>query len=139
MKTLTPWGVISECRLVLRKLARGADSASRAPIVAAFATVALVFSLPARTTAADAPPPTANQLKLLFSGPQDLTDTWGKLHFGVTPVRLVSIVGNTLIVTGLDAMDGTPVLDVKPYIPEFDSADRPTQADWVPDMLKGYF
>ena len=58
---------------------------------------------------------------------------------GVTPVRLVSIVGNTLIVTGLDAMDGTPVLDVKPYIPEFDSADRPTQADWVPDMLKGYF
>ena len=34
MKTLTPWGVISECRLVLRKLARGADSASRASIVA---------------------------------------------------------------------------------------------------------
>ena len=58
---------------------------------------------------------------------------------GVTPVRLVSIQGNTLIVTGLDAMDGTPVLDVKPYIPEFDSVERSSQAGWVPDMLKGYF
>ena len=27
--------------------------------------------------------------KMLFSGRQDVTDTWGKLHFGVTPVRLI--------------------------------------------------
>jgi tRNA-Thr(GGU) m(6)t(6)A37 methyltransferase TsaA len=58
---------------------------------------------------------------------------------GVTPVKLVSIQGNTLIVTGLDAMDGTPVLDVKPYIPEFDGVENSKQADWVPAMLKGYF
>ena len=58
---------------------------------------------------------------------------------GVTPVKLVSINGNTLIVTGLDAMDGTPVLDIKPYIPQFDSAENSQQADWVPAMLKGYF
>jgi len=58
---------------------------------------------------------------------------------GVTPVRLVSIEGNTLIVTGLDAMDGTPVLDVKPFIPEFDSVEKSKRADWVPEMLKGYF
>jgi len=58
---------------------------------------------------------------------------------GVTPMRLVSIAGNTLIVMGLDAMDGTPVLDVKPYIPEFDSVEKSKQADWVPEMLKGYF
>lgn len=31
----------------------------------------------------------SSQLKLLFSGPQDLADTWGKLHFAVTPVRLI--------------------------------------------------
>ncbi len=30
-----------------------------------------------------------SQLKLLISGPQDLADTWGKLHFAVTPVRLI--------------------------------------------------
>jgi tRNA (adenine37-N6)-methyltransferase len=58
---------------------------------------------------------------------------------GVTPVRLVSIQGNVLTVTGLDAMDGTPVLDVKPYIPQFDSVEKSQQAAWVPDMLKGYF
>ncbi len=58
---------------------------------------------------------------------------------GVTPAKLVSIAGNVLTVTGLDAMDGTPVLDVKPFIPEFDSVTQSTQADWVPAMLKGYF
>jgi len=58
---------------------------------------------------------------------------------GVTPVRLVAIEGNTLIVTGLDAMDGTPVLDVKPYIPQFDGVENSKGAAWVPEMLKGYF
>lgn len=58
---------------------------------------------------------------------------------GVTPVRLISITGNVLTVTGLDAMDGTPVLDIKPFIPEFDSVENSKQASWVPDMLKGYF
>lgn len=58
---------------------------------------------------------------------------------GVTPARLISIQGNVLTVTGLDAMDGTPVLDVKPFIPEFDSVENSKQADWVPAMLKGYF
>jgi hypothetical protein len=36
-----------------------------------------------------APAPLAAPLRLLFSGPQDVTDTWGKLNFGVTPVRLI--------------------------------------------------
>ncbi len=58
---------------------------------------------------------------------------------GVTPVRLVSIQGNVLTVTGLDAMDGTPVLDVKPYIPEFDRVDDVKMPDWVATMVKGYF
>ena len=58
---------------------------------------------------------------------------------GVTPVKLVSVKGNMLIVTGLDAMDGTPVLDVKPYIPEFDSASNVKMPDWVATMVQGYF
>ncbi len=33
--------------------------------------------------------PAAPTWKLLFSGSQDITDTWGSLHFGVTPVRLI--------------------------------------------------
>jgi tRNA-Thr(GGU) m(6)t(6)A37 methyltransferase TsaA len=36
--------------------------------------------------------------------------------------RLQRIEGNTLFVTGLDCMDGTPLLDLKPYFPSTDSA-----------------
>jgi len=39
---------------------------------------------------------------------------------GLTVVKLVKREGAVLHVTGLDAYDGTPVLDLKPYIPEFD-------------------
>jgi tRNA (adenine37-N6)-methyltransferase len=34
---------------------------------------------------------------------------------GLTTVKLLHIEGNTLTVAGLDAWDGTPVLDIKPY------------------------
>ncbi len=37
---------------------------------------------------------------------------------GVTVVQLLSIDGNLLVVKGLDALDGTPVLDIKPYLAE---------------------
>ena len=44
---------------------------------------------------------------------------------GITAVRLLEIRGSTLTVQGLDAIDGSPVLDLKPYIPEFDRIGRP--------------
>ena len=42
-------------------------------------------------------------------------------HLGVSVVPLLGREGNTLIVRGLDAIDGTPVLDIKPYLPEYDA------------------
>lgn len=36
---------------------------------------------------------------------------------GTTTVRLLSVDGRTLRVRGLDALDGSPVLDIKPYMP----------------------
>jgi tRNA-Thr(GGU) m(6)t(6)A37 methyltransferase TsaA len=39
---------------------------------------------------------------------------------GLSVVRLLGIDGNVLEVEGLDLLDGTPVLDVKPYVREFD-------------------
>ncbi|HOB97289.1 MAG TPA: hypothetical protein PKM43_00925 [Verrucomicrobiota bacterium] len=49
-----------------------------------------LMSARAQAPAGPAPSaPRAAQVRLLFSGPQDVTDTWGKLHFGVTPVRLI--------------------------------------------------
>jgi len=40
---------------------------------------------------------------------------------GKATVRLLERRGNILKVKGLDAIDGTPVIDIKPYIPGYDS------------------
>ncbi|XP_068614185.1 tRNA (adenine(37)-N6)-methyltransferase-like [Brachionichthys hirsutus] len=40
---------------------------------------------------------------------------------GLTLARLDEIVGDTIHLSDIDMIDGTPVLDIKPYIPEYDS------------------
>jgi tRNA-Thr(GGU) m(6)t(6)A37 methyltransferase TsaA len=40
---------------------------------------------------------------------------------GLSVVRLLGVAGRTLQVAGLDLLDGTLVLDIKPYVPAFDS------------------
>lgn len=42
---------------------------------------------------------------------------------GISVVRLTRIDGNILQVKDLDIVDGTPLLDIKPYVPEFDLID----------------
>ncbi|RZN36841.1 MAG: tRNA (N6-threonylcarbamoyladenosine(37)-N6)-methyltransferase TrmO [Methanosarcinales archaeon] len=42
---------------------------------------------------------------------------------GITTVKIIRRDENRLVVRGLDAVDGTPVLDVKPYIPQLDEGD----------------
>ena len=39
---------------------------------------------------------------------------------GISAVRLVRIEGNILHIEDVDIVDGTPLLDIKPYVPEFD-------------------
>ncbi len=58
---------------------------------------------------------------------------------GVTAVELRGITGNVLAVRGLDALDGTPVLDIKPYIPAFDRIAEPRTPEWVASFMEGYF
>jgi len=41
-------------------------------------------------------------------------------HIGLSIVELLSVEGNRLRVRGVDILDGTPLLDIKPYIPQFD-------------------
>ena len=50
---------------------------------------------------------------------------------GVATVKLVEQQGNTLKVTGLDAVDGTPVLDIKPHIPGSDSPAAAKTPEWL--------
>lgn len=49
---------------------------------------------------------------------------------GITVVKLLERKGNSLKVVGLDAIDGSPVLDIKPYLPK-DCITETQQADWV--------
>ena len=39
---------------------------------------------------------------------------------GISIVKLLSRMENTLTVEGIDTLDGTPLLDIKPYVPDFD-------------------
>jgi len=48
-------------------------------------------------------------------------------HIGLTTVKLLERSGNILRVQGLDAIDGSPVIDIKPYTPGHDAAEaRPS-------------
>ncbi len=58
---------------------------------------------------------------------------------GITAVRIVRVEPGRLVVRGLDALDGTPVLDVKPYAPIFDRVDDARVPDWFTAMMPGYF
>ena len=50
---------------------------------------------------------------------------------GKSTVRLRQRRDNILTVEGLDAIDGTPVIDIKPYIPGYDSVDNAKVPSWV--------
>jgi len=43
---------------------------------------------------------------------------------GITVVKLKERKGNRLIVEGLDALDGTPVIDIKPFVRTFDTGEE---------------
>jgi tRNA-Thr(GGU) m(6)t(6)A37 methyltransferase TsaA len=43
---------------------------------------------------------------------------------GVSVVRLLSVEDNLLSLANLDVLDGTPLLDIKPYIPDFDAPEE---------------
>lgn len=50
-------------------------------------------------------------------------------HIGLSIVRLVQVSGTTISFEGADMLSGTPLLDIKPYIPEFDTF-KVTQIGW---------
>ncbi|MDY6865757.1 MAG: tRNA (N6-threonylcarbamoyladenosine(37)-N6)-methyltransferase TrmO [Halobacteriota archaeon] len=52
---------------------------------------------------------------------------------GISIVELIEIKGNILSVNGVDMVDGTPLLDIKPYIPEFDERDD-VRTGWLNEV-----
>jgi len=49
----------------------------------------------------------------------------------ITTVKLISHEGNTIKVKGLDILDGTPIIDIKPYWPVYDKVENGKIPDWV--------
>jgi len=60
---------------------------------------------------------------------------------GLSVVELLEFSPETgeMVVRGLDAVNGTPVLDIKPYIANFDSRPDATVPEWVAEHLNSHF
>ena len=61
-------------------------------------------------------------------------------RIGVTVCELMSVrPGGEIEVRGLDAIDGTPVLDIKPYMREFVPRGDVTQPEWSAELMRNYW
>lgn len=60
-------------------------------------------------------------------------------RIGVTVCRLLSVDGTRLEVSGLDAIDGTPVLDIKPFMRDFAPRGAVREPDWAVELMAGYW
>lgn len=58
---------------------------------------------------------------------------------GSSIVKLLSVNGSTLKVSGLDAVDGTPVIDIKPVVREFLPNEEILQPEWETELMKNYW
>jgi tRNA-Thr(GGU) m(6)t(6)A37 methyltransferase TsaA len=60
-------------------------------------------------------------------------------RLGVSRCTLVRVEGLTLHVRALDAIDGTPVLDIKPYMKEFSPLGDVRQPEWASSLMERYY
>ncbi len=60
-------------------------------------------------------------------------------QIGLTICRILKVDGLKLYVEGLDAVDGTPVLDIKPWVKEFGPRGEIKQPEWISQLMQGYW
>jgi len=60
-------------------------------------------------------------------------------RIGVTTCAIVKIDGTRLWVSELDAVDGTPVLDIKPHLSGFGPRTPVREPAWAKELMRGYF
>jgi tRNA (adenine37-N6)-methyltransferase len=58
---------------------------------------------------------------------------------GASSCKILKVDGLTVTVQALDAIDGTPVIDLKPYIKEFAPQEETKQPIWASDLMKNYY
>ena len=70
----------------------------------------------------------------LTNTPRGVFSTRTPMHpnsIGLSVVELVSVKDNIVTIKGVDILDGTPLLDIKPYIENFDKIDKETKSGWM--------
>ncbi len=60
-------------------------------------------------------------------------------RIGCTVCRLLGVDGRVLKVAELDAIDGSPVIDIKPVMRQFLPRESTTQPEWVDELMARYW
>lgn len=60
-------------------------------------------------------------------------------RLGVSVCRILAINGSEISVAGLDAIEGTPVVDIKPWMTEFGARGEVSQPRWATELMKDYW
>lgn len=60
-------------------------------------------------------------------------------RLGLTVCRVVAVDGLRIDVAGLDAVDGTPVVDIKPYMHGFAARGEVREPAWATELMAGYW
>ncbi len=66
--------------------------------------------------------------------PRGVFSTRTPMHpngLGLSVVELVKVEGNMVTIKGVDILDGTPLLDIKPYIENFDKPEGTVRSGWM--------
>jgi len=66
--------------------------------------------------------------------PRGVFSTRTPMHpnsLGLSVVELIGVEGNVVTIKGVDILDGTPLLDIKPYIENFDKIDGVVRSGWM--------
>jgi len=60
-------------------------------------------------------------------------------RIGVSRCELVAVDGTDLLVRGLDAVDGTPIIDIKPWLEGFAPRGEVREAPWAGELMRDYW
>ncbi len=60
-------------------------------------------------------------------------------QIGATICRVLKVDGIQLHLEGLDAIDGSPVLDIKPWVAEFAPRGEVFQPQWITELMRSYW
>jgi tRNA (adenine37-N6)-methyltransferase len=58
---------------------------------------------------------------------------------GASVCKIIKVEGLTITVQALDAIDGTPVVDLKPFMQEFSPNGETRQPQWATELMKNYY